>query len=91
MAVWLSQGVAKPSLSSLKKASLYLNLVRCLPGVLVANSVNPLYSPNVPQTLVKKGVVWFLLQATLLTSLVDSATMEAVTLMQQRSCRPPVC
>ena len=91
VAVWLSQCVAKPSSSSLKHVYLFLNLVRSLPEVLVATFVNPLYYQHVPQAMIRKGVVWLFLQATLLTSLVASATMEAVTLMQQRSCRPPVC
>ena len=40
VAVWLSQGVAKPSLSSLEIVDFYLNLVGSLPDDLVSNFIH---------------------------------------------------
>ena len=48
-AIWLSQGVDKPSPSSLKNVHLYLNFVGSLPEVIVTNFVYPLYSQNFRQ------------------------------------------
>ena len=50
---WLSQGVAKPSLSSLN-VYLYLDLICSFSEVLVANLVHPLYSHNFSQALINK-------------------------------------
>ena len=54
VSIRLSQGVAKPSPSSLKNFYLYFNLVCSFPEVLVANFVHSLYSHNFPQALINK-------------------------------------
>ena len=60
---WLSQGVAKPSLSSLN-VYLYLDLICSLSEVLVANLVHPLYSQNFSQALINI-YIWILLSMNL--------------------------
>ena len=55
VAVWLSQGVVKPSPYSLKNVYLYFNLVGSLPEVFVANFFHPLYSQDFLQPLINQG------------------------------------
>ena len=48
VAVWIAQGVAKPSPSSLYNVYAYLNLNCSLPEVLIPKFVRPLYSKKLP-------------------------------------------
>ena len=63
VAVWLSQCVAKPSLSSLKNIYLYSNFVCSIPEVRVADFVHPQYSQYFPQHWFTK--VWILFSVVL--------------------------
>ena len=55
--VWLSQGVAKPSSSSTRNVYLYMNFVRAIPEILVANFVHPLYSHKISASTDQHGTV----------------------------------